>query len=128
MDENKKKILVVEDDQLLRDLYKEFLESEGFNVEIAIDGQECIDKVKLVNPNLILLDIFLPKKSGFDVVEEIKKDPALCKIPIIVLTNIYIDREELVKKGVERCLIKAEVTPGQIVDKVKETLDSSSSN
>jgi CheY-like chemotaxis protein len=113
---------------MLSDIYKEVLESAGYLVDVAADGQECIDKVGESVPSLILLDIFLPKMSGFDIVEKFKQDTELSKIPIIVLTNIYIDKEELVKKGVERCLIKAEVTPGEVVDKVKETLSSAPAN
>lgn len=109
MEEQSQKVLVVEDDQMLRDVYVDVLESAGFVVEIAVDGEECVEKVNASRPDLILLDIFLPKMSGFDVVEKFKDDPVLKKIPIIVLTNIYIDREELAKKGVEKCLIKAEL-------------------
>ncbi len=122
--ENKKKILIVEDDFMLRDIYKDTLEGSGFLVEIAVNGEECLEKINTSIPDLVLLDIFTPKLSGFEVIDRLKQNPSFSNIPIIVLTNVYIDREELVKKGVEHCLIKAEMTPGGIVEKVNDTLKS----
>ncbi len=124
MPENQKKILVVEDDLMLRDVYKEVLVDAGYTVEIATNGEECLTKVGSFLPDLILLDIFIPIVSGFDVIDKLKEDPILSRIPVIVLTNIHIDREELVKKGVEHCLMKTEVTPGDVVTKVTETLNN----
>lgn len=124
MPENQKKILIIEDDEMLRDVYKEFLVSSGFVVDTAVNGEEGMLKIGTFSPDLILLDIFLPKMSGFDIIEKLKQDPMLSKIPIIVLTNIYIDKEELINKGVERCLIKAEVTPDIIVGKIHEIFNA----
>lgn len=107
---------------MIRDVYQIELENSGFLVETAVDGEEALAKVVSYLPDLILLDIFLPKLSGFEVVEQLKKDSTYSGIPIIVLTNIYVDKTDMIKKGVEHCLIKAEITPGSLVEKINETL------
>jgi len=120
--DNKLRILLVEDDQMIRDAYRITLQNSGFLVYTAITGEEGLEKVTSFMPDLVLLDVLLPKMSGFEVIEKLKQDPVLSKIPVIVLTNIYVDREDLLKKGVERCFIKSEITPGEMVEKVNETL------
>ena len=120
--DSKQKILVIEDDQMIKDAYQITLQNSGFLVYTATTGEEGLEKSNSFLPDLILLDIFLPKMSGFDVIEKLKQDSVLSKIPVIVLTNIYVDRMDMLKKGVERCFIKSEITPGEMVDKVRETL------
>lgn len=122
-DENKKIILLVEDDLMIREIYQEALQQAGYLVDIASTGEECLTKIKTRKPHLILLDLFLPKVSGFDVIEKVKADNAFADIPIIVISNIFIDREDLAKKGVDYSLIKSEVDPGQITTKVSEALN-----
>lgn len=124
--DTKKKVLIVEDDLMLVGVYKDVIESEGFSVETASDGEECMTRLQSYVPDIILLDIFIPKISGFDIIDKLRQSPVLSKIPVIVLTNVYIDREELIQKGVKHCLIKAEVTPGDIVDKIRVILQSTS--
>lgn len=115
-----KKLLLVEDDVVLLEMYKDKFVHEGFDVQTANDGQEGIDKMRTFNPDIVLLDLLMPKVSGFDVLETVKKDPTLSKIPILVLTNILADAEDLVKNwGVRYFLLKADNTPESILDKVK---------
>lgn len=119
---DKQRILIIEDDRLIKDAYVITLQNAGFEVEFAMTGEEGLEKMSSFLPDLLLLDIFLPKMSGFDVIDKLKLDPILSKIPVIVLTNIYVNREDMVKKGVEHCYIKSEITPGEMVEKVKQTL------
>lgn len=78
-----KKILVVDDEKSIADILKFNLEKEGFMVEVAYDGEEAVEKVFKTSPDLVLLDIMLPKKDGFQVLKEIRKE---LKIPVLMLT------------------------------------------
>ena len=121
-----KKVLIIEDDQLLRDLCSRKIISEGFNVETAIDPKVGLDKVIKFKPDIILLDLVLPGMSGFDVLKEIKSnsDKEIAKIPVIILSNL--GQESDIKKGeelgAEDYLIKATTTTDEIVKKVKKVL------
>lgn len=117
------KILLVEDDKILLEMYRDKFTHEGFEVFTAVDGQEGIEEMKLVKPNVVLLDLIMPKVTGFEFLKLVKVDPTLNKIPILVLTNIFADAEDLVKNwGVKYFLLKANYTPENIVDKVKQIL------
>lgn len=85
---NTKKVLLVEDDQFLSSLLKNRLIKEGVEVLYAKDGQEAIDVLRDNKPDLILLDLILPKKSGFEVMEMVKDDPQLQNPPIIIISNL----------------------------------------
>lgn len=122
-DPKKPKVLLVEDDWMLRDIYEEQLKTEGFLVESASNGEEGITKVTSCMPDVVLLDLLLPKLSGFEFIDIVKKNPATSKIPIIVLTNIWGDVEDLVKRGAVKYLLKSDYTPDQIVEKVREVLE-----
>lgn len=118
------KVLIIEDDQNLRDIYKEEFETEGFEVSIASDGEEGLQKIGDLHPDIILLDILMPKMTGFDVLAKIKKDDELKAIPVLILTNLYTDTYDLVKNwGASYVLMKVDHTPGQVVSKVREILD-----
>lgn len=118
------KILIVEDDKILLDMYKDKFIHDGFAVQTASDGQEGIDKMREFIPDVLLLDLIMPRVSGFEVLKLIKEQPALSNIPIIVLTNIYADAEDLVKNwGVDYFLLKSDYTPQNIVAKVKQIID-----
>lgn len=115
------KILLVEDDKILLEMYHDKFVSEKFDVQTANDGQDGINKMKSFKPDIILLDLIMPRVSGFEVLKMAKADPELKKIPIIVLTNIYADAEDLVKNwGVDFFLLKANYTPDNIATKVKQ--------
>lgn len=114
------KILIVEDEESLRDVYQEEFELEGFIVETARDGQEGLEKMASFVPELVLLDLMMPKVSGFDVLKRVKDKPEFKDMPIIVLTNINPDVPDLLKNwGAKYFILKADNTPGQIVDRVK---------
>lgn len=119
------KVLIIEDDESLRDVYKEEFESEEFTVETANDGNEGVEKMASFLPEIVLLDLMMPKMSGFDVLRNVKANPVLKDIPIIVLTNINPDVQDLLKNwGATSFLLKADNTPEQVVEKVKEVLNN----
>lgn len=121
-------ILLIEDDAVLLEMYKDKFIHEGFIVETAIDGQDGFEKMKKLKPKLVLLDLIMPKVSGFDVLKLVKDTPGLNKIPILVLTNVYTNAEDLVKNwGVKYFLLKANYTPEDIVAKVKQILSPNAS-
>lgn len=122
---NKKKILLIEDDNDLSEMYKMRFVSSGFDVKTAADGQKGIDEMKKFLPDLVLLDIVMPKKDGFDLLEEIQNDSddaKIKKIPIIILSNLAspIDVMEGKRLGAKDWWIKAFNTPTQITQKVNE--------
>ncbi len=121
----KRKILIIEDDKFLRDLITQKLRKEGFNVIEAVDGEHGLKKVKDENPDLILLDLILPGIDGFTALIEMKKDPGLALIPVIILSNLgqKDDIEKGLKLGAIDYLIKAHFTPGEIIEKIKKVLE-----
>ena len=115
-----KKILLVEDEELIIDLLTKKLEREGYQVSIAKDGEEGLSMMKDEKPDLILLDIVMPKMGGFEVMEEMQKDEEFKKIPVIVISNsgqpVELDRAK--KLGAKDWLIKTEFDPREVLDKV----------
>lgn len=119
-----KRILLVEDDEFLAELYATKLKLEGFEVVLAPDGEKGVKLAKSKAPDLILLDIILPKMDGFEVLKEIKADPATKPIPVILLTNL--SQKDEVKKGLSLgavdYLIKAHFMPSEVVQKITQVL------
>ncbi len=124
MAEEQKTILVIEDDQFLRELISQKLSKEGFKISEAMDGEEGVKKIQQEKPNLILLDLILPGLDGFEVLSQAKQDPALSEIPVIILSNLgqKEDIERGLKMGAVDYLIKAHFTPGEIIEKIKQAL------
>jgi len=117
-------ILLAEDDEFIIDIYTKKLEQEGFSVESAKDGEEALLKIKEKVFDLVLLDIVLPKLDGWQVLQEIRKDPRFEKTKIVVLSNLGQKSE--VEKGVDlgaaKYLIKANYSPSQMVKEIKKIL------
>ena len=119
------KILIVEDDQFLLEMYVIKLEKEGFNVLSAVDGEEGLKVAQKDIPNLILLDLNLPKMDGLQVLTELKKDENTKNIPVIVLTN-YAQKDDIDKcldLGADSYLIKAHFVPSEVIGKIKKVLN-----
>ena len=118
----KHKIVLVEDDTNIREMYKMKIEAGGYVVVTAKDGVEALALIKREDPNLILLDILLPKKDGFEVLKEIKnsKDEKIKATPVIMLSNLSSkeDTEEAKKLGALDYFVKAKTSPKEIVEKV----------
>jgi DNA-binding response OmpR family regulator len=118
------KILIVEDDKFLRDLMSQKLAHEGFVVNTAVDGEEGLNSALADPPDLILLDLLLPKVDGFSVLEKIKTDPKLQKTPVLILSNLG-QKEDVTRAlslGAVDFLIKSNFTLGEIVGKIKAIL------
>lgn len=118
------KILIVEDDHFLLKMYKKKFEVGGFQVDVAEDGVMGLEKMKSFSPDLVLMDIMMPKLNGLEALDKAKIDPELSKIPILVLTNLSTasDAQAAVKKGAVGFLVKSDVTPSQVIAKVKSIL------
>jgi DNA-binding response OmpR family regulator len=118
------KILLAEDDIQLIDMYKRKFEIEKFDVYIAEDGQEAIDKLETFTPDLVLLDIMMPKVDGLEVLRQIKQNPNLKDTLVVILTNLGNEStsEEIYKLGATDYIVKAEMTPLEVTNKVKEIL------
>lgn len=119
------KILIVDDDQFIRELYAEVLHGEGYDIQTAVDGEEGLAKIQKGGFDLILLDIMMPKMDGLQVLDAIAKNPPESPNgPIIVLTNISHDPiiEDAAKKGSYAYLVKAEITPAELSENVKKYL------
>ena len=115
-----KKILIVEDEQFLLDMYKIKLEREGFVVVTAFDGEEGLKVTRKEKPDLILLEIVMPKLDGYKFLEKLRNDQTIKDTIVFILSNLGQAAE--IKRGLDdgadAYLIKANVTPGQLVDKI----------
>lgn len=123
-DAKQAKILVIEDDFFLIKVFQTKLTNEGFQVEIAADGVLAMETLARFTPDLILLDLVMPRKDGFEVLEDLSHDKKLAAIPVIVLTNLGQDSDmERVKKyGVVDYLVKSDISIDDVVVKVKNAL------
>jgi len=118
-------VMLVEDDEFLSDIYKKKFEMEGFKITYADNGEKGLAEIKKKKPDIILLDILMPKMDGFTVLENLKKEDSEVKdIPVILLTNLgqKDDVEKGKEKGAVDYLIKAHFKPSEVVDKIKEVL------
>lgn len=118
------KILIAEDEPILNKALTEFISEAGFEILNAFDGKEAVDLTKMEKPDLVLLDIILPKKDGYEVLDELKSDKKTSKIPIILLTNLE-SAENIQKafdKGATTYLVKSNYKLEDIVKKIQEIL------
>lgn len=116
------KILIVEDEEILKKVLQEKLESENFTIKIATDGEMAMSLAKEFKPDLILLDIILSKKDGIQVLQELKANNSLSKIPVIMVSNL--GDEEIIKRamklGAMDYLIKTQHSLDDVANKAKE--------
>ncbi len=124
MTEEKKTILMIEDDTFLRNLYRDKLEKEGFNFIEASNGTEGMNKIMNEDPDLIILDILLPMKGGFDILEEMKEEESASEAPVIILSNLKqkSDIAEGKRLGAVDYFIKSETSFPEIIARIKEIL------
>lgn len=119
-----KKILVIEDDAALQNSIREILKSGGYTVISALTGEDGVRLAAAEIPDLILLDLILPQKDGFEVLTKVRNTPETSKVPVIVLTNL--DSSEEVERalslGARTFLVKLQYTLDEILEKVKKTL------
>src|SRR3990167_2794237 len=118
---DQKRILIVEDDLFLRELYTDVLSAEGYKVDAAADGEEALQKMKVGGYNLVLLDIIMPKMDGLEVMRQIQNTPPQAPNKCVVfLTNL--DKDEEIRTALKLgngYIIKSQITPGTLVEKVK---------
>ena len=118
------KILVAEDDKLISTALCDALKASNYETVVAFDGEETIAKAKSEKPDLMLLDIMMPKLDGISVLWELKSNPEIAKMPVIVLTNIGdVDTiSKIVEAGAVDYLLKSDQSMEDIVQKVKDVL------
>lgn len=118
------KLLIVEDDAFLSKMYAKKFQVAGFEVELAHDGMDALAKVKTFKPEIILMDILMPKLNGLEALDKLKSDPETKSIPVIMSTNLSTtdDAETALKKGAAKYIVKSDVTPAEIVKTVQAVL------
>lgn len=119
-----KKVLLLEDDRFLIRIYKAKLLDLGYEITMLEDGDKGLETALKLKPDLIVTDIIMPKKNGFDVIKELKENKDTKNIPIIVLTNLSQDedREKVIKLGADYFLVKANLSFKEVVAKIQEVL------
>ena len=122
---NMKRILIIEDEKILSDMYKFKLNKEGFEVISAIEVDEGIELAKKQIPDLVVLDVLLPKESGINYLIKVKEIDSLKSIPVLVLSNFDDNetRTQALKYGAKDYLIKSNHDPKEIVARIKELLN-----
>lgn len=126
---NMKKILFIEDEQGLQKTFRDFLSREGYKVISALDGEIGWNLAKREKPDLILLDLILPRMDGFKVLEELKKDPQTKEIPVIILTNLEGTKEveKALELGATTYLVKAQYSLEDVLEKINQILEKDES-
>lgn len=118
------KIAIIEDDQVISQMYRMKFEATEFEVAVASDGESGVSLVEKFKPDLILLDLQMPRVTGDEALEKIRSKPAFKNTPVIILTNL--GEEEAPKRlrelGIHSYIVKADLTPRQVVERVKEAL------
>lgn len=118
------KILIIEDDQLVANIYRNKFAHEGFQAETARDGEAGLEMVRRFRPDAVLLDLMLPKVTGIEVMKQIRAEPDFKALPIIVFSNTYLTNvvQEAWTAGATKCLSKANCTPKHVIDAVRSAL------
>jgi DNA-binding response OmpR family regulator len=116
-----KKIMIIEDDHFLSSLMKTRLEREGFGVIQAFDGEEAMEALKVDIPSLIVLDLIMPKVTGFEVLQMISITPQLQKVPVVIVSNLAQDSdvEKARQLGAKEYFIKVKVSIDDLIGKIK---------
>src|SRR5882672_1338043 len=119
-----KKVLIIEDDQIVANIYRNKFSHEGFQVEIALDGNVGLELVRSFRPDAVVLDLMLPKLTGLELMKRIRSDPQFESLPVIVFSNTYLTQmiQDAWKAGATKCLSKSNCTPKQVIDVVRSTL------
>jgi two-component system phosphate regulon response regulator PhoB len=125
-----KRILLVEDDQFQRQAEEALLRLRGFEVTIAVDGEDALRQLeKPERPDLIVLDLIMPKLNGFEVLKRVKANPETSAIPVIVLSNLSqeSDRRQVLGSGAVDYLVKANMTLKEVVERIEAILTNGGS-
>lgn len=114
------KVLLVDDDEVLGQMYKSKLDSIGHNVDLAFDGEEALQRIEETLPDLIILDILMPKKNGFEVLEIIKAHPTFKDTPVVILTHLSEEehKNHALEMGANDYIVKTLVGPEEVIQKI----------
>jgi len=115
------KVLLIEDDLPMVKMYNTKLEKENFETQVAYTGEEGLEKIKEWSPDLVVLDLMIPKIGGMEVLEKLRADPKTKNLPVMVLSNLSQERDITRSRelGVKDYIIKANYTPSQVVEIIK---------
>jgi len=121
-----KKMLIIEDDQIVGNIYRRKFQAEGFQVELAEDGEAGLVATRKSKPDVVILDLMLPKLNGVEVLKQLRAEPATRDLPVVVLSNAYMSSlvQDARQAGANYCVIKANCTPRQLFDIVNKTIGS----
>lgn len=127
---DKKKILLVEDDNALASVYRSRLELEGFVVEHVQNGELALAKIIEFKPDLVVLDVMMPKVNGFDVLDIVRNTPETANVHVVMLTALSQpkDKERAQQLGADDYLVKSQVVIGDVVERIKHHLGVGESN
>jgi CheY-like chemotaxis protein len=116
------KILLIEDDGLMSRMYGRLFSYEGYDVQIAADGEAGFVKAKEWQPDLILLDVMMPKMNGLELMQKLREDPRTREIMVVLLTNLGIQEklDEAMRLGATGCIIKSNHSPEEVIKMVEE--------
>ncbi len=119
------RILIVEDEEFLVRALKDNLEAEGYTIDVAVNGEEALKQIGGHRPDIILLDLLMPKRDGFYVIEEVRKNPEWRLIPIIVLSNLGSDSEikRALELGADDYFVKSQHPIEEVIEKIKDYLE-----
>src|SRR5260370_13613254 len=122
------KTLSVEDDQIVANIYRNKFSVEGYQVEVALDGQSGMEMLKTFHPDAVVLDLMLPKMTGVDFMKQVRAQSDFEHLPVIVFSNTYLTNmvQEAWKAGATKCLSKANCTPKQVIEVARGLLQPQS--
>jgi len=124
MDNNNKRILLVEDDDALANVYQMRLEAEGFTVRRVANGEEALAAALAFKPDLVLLDVMMPKVSGYDVLDILRNTPETANLKVVMLTALSqeSDKQRAEALGVDDYMVKSQVVIADVVDRIRHHL------
>ena len=119
-----KKILIIEDDQIVSNVYRNKLVVEGYQAEIALDGETGLKTMRTFQPDAIVLDLMLPKMSGVEVIKQIRSEADFSKLPIIVFSNTYLTNliQDAWKAGATKCVSKINCPPKDLLELIRRII------
>jgi len=120
-----KKILIIEDEQILGDILLNKFYAEGYKAFWELDGEAGLKKIREIKPDLVLLDLVMPKKDGYEVLGEMSKDEELKKIPVIIISNSGqpVELKRIIELGAKDYIVKAQFSPDEVFEKVRKYLN-----
>ncbi len=119
-----KKLVVADDEQFITTAYSDGLARAGFSVAVAHNGEEALEVIAREHPDLVLLDLIMPKMNGFEVLKKVKSDPALQSIPVVILSNLSqeTDEAEVKKNGAIDFIVKSDISLQDLILRINQLL------